>query len=107
MKQLLVNLLSNAVKFTSSGTIRLKVKLDTENSIGESAIGNFSLTQTWTKDCDSFLKFSVKDTGVGVDVNDFEKIFSAFEQVTPEFATFFGNDWTLNRTFLGFFAQEK
>ncbi len=85
VKQILVNLLSNAVKFTSSGKIQLKVKLDTDKSIVESMIGNFSMTKTWTRECKTFLKFSVKDTGIGVDVNDFEKIFSAFEQVQFNF----------------------
>ncbi len=80
-KQILVNLLSNAVKFTSSGRIRLSVRLDTDQNISESAGRKLSFTKTWTRECKSFIKFSVKDTGIGVDGSDFERIFSAFEQV--------------------------
>ena len=87
VKQILVNLLSNSVKFTSTGTIKLKVKLDTDQSIVKAANSSFSLMNSWAKECKTFLKFSVKDTGIGVDVNDFEKIFSAFEQVRTTLMT--------------------
>jgi signal transduction histidine kinase len=59
----MVNLLSNALKFTSFGEIRLDVD--------EIAVSNKKNTT---------LKFSVKDTGLGIKVENKEKIFNSFVQ---------------------------
>ncbi len=64
--QVLNNLLSNALKFTLSG----EVKLSAECIIKES--------KTIT------IKFSVKDSGIGIDEEDQKKIFESFEQVINE-----------------------
>jgi CheY-like chemotaxis protein len=63
LKQILVNLLSNAIKFTSFGEIRLDI-----NEV------DFS-DKKW-----STIKFSVKDTGVGIKTDNNEKIFNSFVQ---------------------------
>jgi len=63
LKQILVNLLSNAVKFTSFGQIQLDI-----NEIVASE-------KNWTT-----LKFSVKDTGIGIKINSNKKIFNSFVQ---------------------------
>ena len=63
LKQILVNLLSNAIKFTNFGEIRLDI-----NEIDAS-------DKKW-----STIKFSVKDTGVGIKTNNNEKIFNSFVQ---------------------------
>jgi PAS domain S-box-containing protein len=63
LKQVLINLLSNAVKFTEKGQIDLTIsvfKLIDENTIQ--------------------LKFSVKDTGIGIKKKNQQKIFEAFSQ---------------------------
>ncbi|WP_264521751.1 PAS domain S-box protein [Flavobacterium sp. N1994] len=63
LKQVLVNLLSNAVKFTEKGGICLHVSV-------------FEFI-----DHDKIqLKFSVKDTGIGIKKNNQLKIFEAFSQ---------------------------
>jgi PAS domain S-box-containing protein len=62
LKQILLNLLSNAMKFTFSGHIRLNV-----NQIEE-------------KDGFSKIKFSVKDTGIGIKIKNQKKIFQSFVQ---------------------------
>lgn len=62
LKQILVNLLSNALKFTNAGEITLSLK--------NTCIGK--------KECT--LKFSVKDTGIGIKTYNSEKIFNSFVQ---------------------------
>jgi PAS domain S-box-containing protein len=63
IKQVLINLLGNAVKFTATGKIKLKIatinKIDTHQSI---------------------VRFSVKDTGIGIKEENQAKIFEAFSQ---------------------------
>ena len=63
LKQILVNLLSNAIKFTNFGEIRMDI-----NAIPSSE-------KKFTT-----LKFSVKDTGVGIKTVNNEKIFNSFVQ---------------------------
>ncbi|MBP4142269.1 PAS domain S-box protein [Flavobacterium sp. P4023] len=63
LKQILVNLLSNAIKFTSFGEIHLDI-----NEIP-------SDEKKYTT-----IKFSVKDTGVGIKMANNEKIFQSFVQ---------------------------
>ena len=65
LKQILYNLLSNAVKFTPpGGTIRLRVA--PENGVPTG---------------DKGLRFSVIDSGIGLEPRDLERIFQPFEQV--------------------------
>eukprot|EP00029_Vermamoeba_vermiformis_P006975 TRINITY_DN2881_c0_g3_i2.p1 TRINITY_DN2881_c0_g3~~TRINITY_DN2881_c0_g3_i2.p1 ORF type:complete len:608 (+),score=97.51 TRINITY_DN2881_c0_g3_i2:193-1824(+) len=82
IKQILVNLLSNAIKFTNEGSITLRVDVDARDGINNKTL---SSSNTMTKDWASaskFVQFSVTDTGMGIDTQDFESIFSAFEQAS-------------------------
>lgn len=63
LKQVLVNLLSNAVKFTEKGNITLEITCEETKKLKN------------TK-----LKFSVKDTGIGIKAKNQAKIFEAFSQ---------------------------
>lgn len=62
LRQILVNLLGNAVKFTLQGEIELKVQL--LKADGEQSV----------------LGFSVRDTGVGIEPENQQKIYEAFTQ---------------------------
>jgi signal transduction histidine kinase len=62
LSQILINLTNNAIKFTDEGSVRLEVSRESDN--GASAI-----------------RFSVIDTGRGIDPNDQQKLFAAFQQV--------------------------
>lgn len=64
LRQVLLNLLSNAVKFTETGSVTLKVGVQTVPN-------HPALTR---------LHFAVEDTGVGIDAAHVEKIFTPFEQ---------------------------
>lgn len=58
VKQILVNLLSNATKFTESGEI--------------------TVTVTYAND---LLSFAVKDSGIGIERKNFDRIFEEFQQI--------------------------
>lgn len=62
LTQILLNLIGNAIKFTAKGSVRLRVLAD-EESESEMAV-----------------RFEVSDTGIGICVEDQQRIFSAFEQ---------------------------
>jgi PAS domain S-box-containing protein len=68
LRQALLNLLSNAAKFTEHGTITLTVQ-----------------KSETIKDCESsensdFIFFQVADTGIGMTIEQLEKVFQAFTQ---------------------------
>ena len=63
LRQVLINLLGNAFKFTSSGSVSLGITLQ---QLDESEVR---------------LLFCVKDTGVGIAVEDQHKLFQPFSQV--------------------------
>ncbi|MEM7037408.1 MAG: ATP-binding protein [Bacteroidota bacterium] len=62
LRQVLANLISNAVKFTSAGSVSLKFE------VLESAADR----QT--------LKFSVRDTGIGIAETELERVFQPYKQ---------------------------
>ncbi len=60
LRQILLNLLSNAVKFTEKGEVFLNVTLDPEQG--------------------STLRFTVRDTGIGIPKNQMGRLFASFSQ---------------------------
>ncbi|MCD4743132.1 MAG: response regulator [Desulfobacteraceae bacterium] len=63
LKQILVNLAGNAIKFTSKGEVAILVSLESET------------------EKDAILRFSVKDTGIGIPRDKLDILFSSFTQV--------------------------
>lgn len=61
-KQIIINLLSNAVKFTETGYVKLSLR--------------YSETS-------HRLISSIKDTGIGIEQEDMEKLFLPFSQINP------------------------
>ncbi|MGM0461892.1 MAG: response regulator [Fibrobacterota bacterium] len=72
LKQIIINLLYNAVKFTETGEVELKL----EFSPAKEGVGKY--------------RFSVRDTGIGVDEEEKENIFRAFSQEDDSFTRKFG-----------------
>ncbi len=66
IKQVVTNILTNAVKYTEKGSVTLTVGFE---KIADNRIK---------------LKFSVKDTGIGIKPEDIPKLFSAFERIEEE-----------------------
>jgi len=62
LRQVLLNLLSNAAKFTSDGLVTLSVTAKAE---GDACV----------------LRFTVSDTGIGIDLSQNVDIFGAFQQI--------------------------
>ncbi|WP_413160169.1 CheR family methyltransferase [Capilliphycus salinus ALCB114379] len=66
LRQVLINLLSNAVKFTSTGSVSLTVRYQTLSPHQNSN--------------SYYLQFEVRDTGVGINCDELDKIFEPFTQ---------------------------
>jgi signal transduction histidine kinase/DNA-binding NarL/FixJ family response regulator len=64
LRQVLINLLGNAIKFTDQGTVTLHVQV--LPPVDQGLVP---------------LRFQVTDTGMGIAVDDVDKLFQAFEQV--------------------------
>lgn len=99
LRQSLINLLSNACKFTEKGTIKLAV----EQTLNVNIQGH---EDTW-------LQFTVADTGIGMTTDQMENVFQAFTQadtsttrkyggtglgltITKQFIAMMGGDITVN-----------
>jgi PAS domain S-box-containing protein len=79
IRQILTNLTGNAIKFTESGTISILVSLAEElNSADLNPEMPFRL------------KFTVKDTGIGIAENNLSLLFNKFSQVDPSPTRKFG-----------------
>jgi signal transduction histidine kinase/CheY-like chemotaxis protein len=73
LHQIILNLLSNAVKFTANGIITVSVCRVPHNDADTERV-----------------KFSVTDTGIGVEENKLESIFESFQQASSSTARLFG-----------------
>jgi two-component system sensor histidine kinase/response regulator len=62
LRQILVNLIGNAIKFTETGEIEVNIRTESQDADG------------------TLLRFSVRDTGIGIPADKQGMIFSAFSQ---------------------------
>jgi len=72
ISQVIMNLAGNAIKFTEKGSVTISVAVE----------------KTTGTDVD--LKFSVKDTGIGIPENKIDKIFESFGQASSDTTRKFG-----------------
>ena len=90
LKQILINLLGNAVKFTEKGEIELKVE---KLRIDDKTI---------------VLRFSVRDTGIGIPVEKQKHIFDAFTQENSSISKRYGGTGlglTISNNILGYMGS--
>jgi len=72
------NLISNSLKYTDSGTITVRGDIVKKN-LSSKKIDLF--THNWMNYmCDTMLKLSIKDTGIGIPKNKIKSIFEPFRQ---------------------------
>lgn len=77
IKQILLNLLTNSIKFIDSNSLgKIFLNITFED--------NSTLIQTQK---DFFIKFSVTDTGYGIDSEDTTKLFKSFSQIETHITT--------------------
>ena len=72
LRQILLNLLSNAVKFTEQGEVVLTVSIDKETA----KRGN----EEYITPVSTSLRFSVRDTGIGLSADGISRLFQSFTQ---------------------------
>lgn len=79
IRQILINLVNNAIKFTEMGEVCVKVETvnPTESKQGTSH-GNL------------YLKFTVSDTGIGINTENIDRIFDEFIQADTSITRKFG-----------------
>ncbi|BAZ13822.1 multi-sensor hybrid histidine kinase [Calothrix sp. NIES-4071] len=77
VRQILVNLISNAIKFTNTGSI-------------EVCVNPITTSNTETKSNTIILQVSVKDTGVGIEAAQKERLFKVFSQVNSSITRQYG-----------------
>ncbi len=76
LRQILLNLVSNALKFTNTGSVRIGIRLASD--------------QVPTDDCPFQLLFSVTDTGIGISNEQMQRLFQPFSQATVSTARKYG-----------------
>jgi PAS domain S-box-containing protein len=72
LRQVIVNLVGNAIKFTERGEVVLDAEVESQN------------------DDEVFIRFSVRDTGIGVPADKREQIFAPFTQADTSTTRRFG-----------------
>ena len=90
LRQILNNLLSNAVKFTETGSVTLSVApaADAQGNLESSSRNNCGNQKTGSE-C-MRLRFSVTDTGIGMDATEQKVIFERYRQANSSVARHFG-----------------
>jgi len=68
LRQVLLNLVGNAIKFTDEGEVVVRVEVDGDSPPPAPEVGEVGL------------RFTVRDTGIGIPREQQERIFRAFEQ---------------------------
>ena len=66
LRQILVNLVGNAFKFTESGTVTVRVERRPEDQRADARV--------------NMIRFSVEDTGIGIEADAMPRLFQKFEQ---------------------------
>jgi PAS domain S-box-containing protein len=77
LRQILINLLNNSIKFTDTGSIEVSVTT-IQKHVTNDQHNNYEL------------KFAVKDTGIGIEKENLERLFKTFSQVNSSITRKYG-----------------
>ncbi|WP_353932275.1 response regulator [Okeanomitos corallinicola TIOX110] len=83
LRQILVNLLSNAIKFTNVGEVSLALSSQMTTLVD---VEHISQTKSQLQE----IKFSIKDTGIGIPENKMYRLFQPFSQVDASTTRHYG-----------------
>ena len=79
LKQVFLNVLSNSVKFTEAGSITISMRLESRKSKNADDVnGNVSESATSQSGEINWVVVTVKDTGIGIDPEQQQRLFQAF-----------------------------
>jgi len=92
LRQILCNFVANALKFTSHGSVLVEVAWLSpgENDAATNFEGDGLNEQGSSEDRIRFVRFSVKDTGIGIEQSMQKKIFQVFTQADSSMSRKFG-----------------
>ncbi|HEX5689776.1 MAG TPA: ATP-binding protein, partial [Roseiflexaceae bacterium] len=86
LRQILLNLLSNALKFTEKGEVVVSVRMgDRRWEMGDQASAHQPLTPN-----SQLLRFSVRDTGIGIPPDRMDRLFRSFSQIDASITRKYG-----------------
>jgi signal transduction histidine kinase len=79
LKQVFLNVLSNAVKFTESGNISISTRLECRKIKSSESVNGNTLESGTTRSGDNdWVVVTIKDTGIGIALEQQEKLFQPF-----------------------------
>jgi PAS domain S-box-containing protein len=92
LRQVMLNLLSNAVKFTEQGEVVLTVSRDKEKSIQVDRVTGTQMDKRHVSPVyvTTFLRFTVRDTGIGIPQGRIGQLFESFTQIDSSTTRKFG-----------------